>query len=148
MLSSLSHPLEAGAADPRPLSKLRRNLLRAPYAVIAVGLGAYVWPSVLRHTDGFAAQAGEPMSLLAGLGATAVLGVRYPVRMLPLLIFEFVWKAIYLSAFALPLWLAGRLDAASAQTAGACLMVLAFVPFTPWRYVFSEYVLRRGEAWR
>lgn len=85
--------------------------------------------------------------MLAGLGATAALGFRYPVKMLPLLLFELVWKAIYLIAFAAPFWAAHQINAAVAENIRAVLMVLIFLPLIPWRYVFVNYVLNRGDRW-
>jgi hypothetical protein len=136
------------AATAPVVSVLRLNLLRALYTLMAVGLGLYVWPDVIHHTDAVAARSGVPLSLLAGLGATAALGIRYPLRMLPVLIFELVWKAIFLIAFALPLYLAHRLDAATAENAGACLIVLIFIPVIPWRHVVSTYIMNRSERWK
>ena len=68
--------------------------------------------------------------------------------MLPLLLFELIWKAIYLIAFALPLRFAHEVDAATAEDIQACLMVVIFIPLIPWRYVFAHYVLRRGDRWK
>jgi hypothetical protein len=136
------------AADRPRISALRLNLLRVPYAILAVGLGAYVWPDVIRHSDVFTAHHAIPTSLLAGLGAVALLGLRYPLRMLPLLVFEFAWKAIFLIAFALPLYLSHRLDPATIENAEACLVVVLLIPFMPWRYMFDTYVMGRGEAWK
>ena len=96
------------------VSLIRLYTLRASYLVMAVGLGVYIWPVVLHHTNEFAATKGAQFALLAGLGATAALGLRYPVQMLPVLLFELVWKAIYLTAFALPLWFAHQMNAAVA----------------------------------
>ena len=62
-------------------------------------LGAFVWPNVIHHTNEFAAARGIQLALLAGLGLTAALGLRYPLQMLPILLFELTWKAIYLIAF-------------------------------------------------
>jgi hypothetical protein len=143
----LSPGLTSPATAPA-LSALRLNLLRCLYGLMAFGLGLYVWPDVIHHTDAFTARSGVPVSLLAGLGATAALGIRYPQRMLPVLIFEIVWKAIFLIAFALPLYLAHRLDAATAANAGACLIVLIFIPVIPWRHVVSTYLLNRSERWK
>ncbi|HEY1562074.1 MAG TPA: hypothetical protein VGF71_14505, partial [Caulobacteraceae bacterium] len=92
---------DAGAG----LSLLRLNLLRPLYLLLFVGLGLVVWPYVFQHSEATAAQSGVRISLMAGLGLTAALGLVQPARMLPLLIFEVVWKTIYLTAFALPLWL-------------------------------------------
>jgi hypothetical protein len=115
---------------------------------MAAGLGVYVWPVVLHHTNEFAATGGVRIALLAGLGLTAALGLRYPVQMLPVLLFELTWKAIYLVAFALPMWSAHQITAAAAEDIKAVLMVVIFIPLIPWRYVFANYVVKRGERWR
>jgi hypothetical protein len=130
------------------VSLLRLYALRASYLLIAVGLSVYIWPAVFHHTQGFAASEGVRFGLLAGLGATAVSGLRYPLQMLPLLLFELIWKAIYLIAFALPLWYANQINAAVAEDIKACLMVVVFIPLIPWRYVFTHYVLKRGDRWK
>jgi hypothetical protein len=121
--------------------------LRACYLVMAAGLGVFIWPVVIHHTNEFAAAEGVRFALLAGLGATAALGLRYPLQMLPILIFELVWKAVYLLAFALPLSSAHQMSAAVAEDVNACLMVVIFIPLIPWRYVFMHYVLQRGDRW-
>jgi len=131
-----------------PVSLFRLYTLRAAYFVMAAGLAVYYWPAVIHHTSQFAAAKGAPFALLAGLGATAALGLRYPVQMLPILLFELTWKAIYLIAFALPLWSAHQIDAATAKDIKAVLMVVIFIPLIPWRYVFAHYVLRRGDRWK
>ena len=47
---------------------------------------------------------GVVRAMLGALTLLAVLGVRYPVTMIPLLMFEFAWKCIWVAAFGLPLW--------------------------------------------
>jgi hypothetical protein len=130
------------------VSLFRLYTLRAAYLVMAAGLGVYIWPAVIHHTNEFAAAQGVRFALLAGLGATAALGLRYPVQMLPVLLFELTWKAIYLIAFALPLWSAHKINAATAEDIKAVLMVVVFIPLIPWRYVFAHYVLKHGDRWR
>jgi hypothetical protein len=130
------------------VSLFRLYTLRACYFIMAAGIGVYYWPSVIDHTNEFAATQGIEFALLAGLGATAALGLRYPVQMLPVLLFELTWKAIYLIAFALPLWSAHRITAATAEDIKAVLMVVIFIPLIPWRYVFAHYVVKRGDRWK
>jgi hypothetical protein len=135
--------------DAKPeVSLFRLYTLRVCYFILAAGLGTYYWPSVIQHTNQFAATEGIRFALLAGLGLTAVLGLRYPLQMVPLLLFELTWKAIYLVAFALPLWRTHQIDAAMAADIQAVLMVVIFIPLIPWRYVFKEYVVKHSERWR
>ena len=48
--------------------------------------------------------------LLTALSLLAFLGLRYPTRMLPVLIFETVWKIIWLSVVGIPAVLEGNVD--------------------------------------
>jgi hypothetical protein len=130
------------------VSVWRLNLLRVFYAVLFVGLGTFIWPKVIHHTASFAVSYGVRFALLAGLGAMAGLGLRYPLQMLPLLLFELLWKAIYLLAFALPLYLAHGIDSATAEDIRGVIAVVLFIPCVPWRYVFANYVSKPGERWR
>ena len=127
---------------------VRLYTLRAAYLVMAAGLGVFVWPAVIHHTNAFAAARGIQVALLAGLGATAALGLRYPVQMLPILLFELTWKAIYLLAFALQLWSAHAITPGTAEDIRAVLMVVIFIPLIPWRYVFTRYALKHGDRWK
>jgi hypothetical protein len=133
----------------RPRSRcFRLYTLRLCYFILAGGLGAFYWPSVIHHTSEFAIRQGVPFALLAGLGLTAVLGFRYPVQMLPVLLFELTWKVIYLIAFALPLWLAHQINDAAVADIKAVAIVVIFLPLMPWRYVFAHYITKRGDRWR
>lgn len=130
------------------VSIFRLYTLRLAYLILAVGLGVFIWPAVIHHTSEHAIRYGVQLALLAGIGATAVLGLRYPLQMLPLLLFEIIWKTIYLAAFALPLWSAHQINAGAAEDIKACLWVVIFLFLIPWRYVFAHYVLQRGDRWK
>jgi hypothetical protein len=130
------------------VSLFRLYLLRAAYLLLVVGLGVNVWPTVINHTSELAVTHGPRFALLAGIGATALLGLRYPLQMLPLLLFELIWKLIYLTAFALPLWAANQIDAVTAENITNCLFVVIFIPLIPWRYVVAHYVMKRGDRWK
>ncbi len=70
------------------------------------------------------------------------------MQCVPRCLFELIWKAIYLIGFALPLSRAHQITAAAASDILACLMVVIFLPLIPWRYVFRNYVLARGDRWK
>lgn len=130
------------------LSAFRLNLLRAMYLLIAVGLGFQIWPGIIDPPRNLSHMSGVVRALLGGLSLLAVLGLRYPVGMLPLLLFELAWKCIWVLAIGLPLWSGGRLDAGTEETLYACLMGIVLVPLViPWRYVFARYLIAPGDPW-
>jgi len=80
------------------VSTFRLYLLRAAYLFIVVGLGFEIWPGIFHHEKTWTLMHGVACSLLAAVSVLAVLGIRYPLTMLPLLLFELVWKSIWLIA--------------------------------------------------
>lgn len=128
------------------VSAFRLNLLRATYLLMALGLGATIWPGIVSHPLDVALPKTVVRSLLGAVGLLAVLGLRQPLRMLPLMLFELAWKSIWLVAFAVPLWRAGRLGSDVLGTVHDCLLGVAIFPIViPWRYVIARYVTGAGE---
>jgi hypothetical protein len=125
----------------------RLYTLRLCYLILAGGLGLFVWPSVIQHSVEFANANGVRFSLLAGLGLTAVLGFRYPIKMIPLLLFELIWKIIFLVFFALPLWRSHQITETMQADIIAVAMVIVFLPLIPWGYVWRHYVAESGDRW-
>jgi hypothetical protein len=88
-------------------------------------------------------------SLLGAVGALALLGLKYPLRMLPLLLFEFAWKTTWLLAYGVPQWLAGRLPPTFGEDLRAIAFGVVLMPIViPWRFVWRSYVKAPGEGWR
>ena len=131
------------------VSLFRLYLLRATYLLIVVGLAFMVWPSILNHTKTWPLMNSVVCSLLAGVSILAAVGIRYPLQMLPVLLFELIWKAIWLISVALPLWFADAIDARTSSTVVDCLVGVILMPIAiPWRYVIANYLRRPGDRWR
>ncbi len=131
------------------VSTLRLNVLRATYLLVAVAMGAQVWPLVLQHPAGVAHMTGVVRSMLGAITLLALLGVRHPLKMLPLLFVELAWKTVWVLSFGLPRWSAGLLDAGTAETMQACLFGLVLFPLViPWKYVWTQFVRVPGDRWR
>lgn len=130
------------------ISLLRLYLLRVVYLAIAVGMGLQMWPVILHHSLDKPLMSGVADCLLGALALLCLLGLRYPVKMLPLLLFEVTWKTAWLLGFALPLWQANRLDADTLQSVWACAMVVIVIPILPWRHLIDTYIRQPGDRWR
>ena len=145
MAADLSMASPRGGDAP-PLWRL--YALRAGYLIIVVGLGIEIWPGILLRHGSWELMQGVVQCMLGALSLLAVLGLRYPLKMLPLLLFEIAWKVIWLSVVAFPLWRAGRMDADTASTAFACGLVVIFPIIIPWPYVLSTFAKARADRWR
>ena len=128
------------------VSLVRLYVLRATYLLLVVGLGAMIVPVLLSH-DPMAR--GVIPSLLGAVWVLAFVGLRYPLQMLPLLMFEFVWKTIWLIAFGLPQWSSGQLPPTFAEDFVNILVGVILMPLViPWGYVYRHYVKQRADRWR
>jgi hypothetical protein len=133
----------ASAAE---VSLVRLYALRATYLLLVVGLGATIVPEIPGHA---LVSRGVIPSLLGALWALAFLGLRYPLQMLPLLMFEFAWKAIWLLAYGLPQRFAEQMPPTFAADFPAIAFGVLLMPLViPWGYVWRHYVMRPGARWR
>ena len=130
------------------LSRFRINLLRAMYLLIAVGLFIVMWPSIIMPSSLRADPDTVVRSLLGALGLLSLLGLRYPVQMLPLLVFELAWKVIWIVAFALPMAMGPGLDAYAQETLFACgLGVVLCLVVLPFPYLARHYFGAPATPW-
>ncbi|MET0526251.1 MAG: hypothetical protein ABWZ91_15705 [Nocardioides sp.] len=121
--------------------------MRVGYLVMVVGLAVLKWPLLFDHEPWSLAE-GTKECLLIAMSFLALLGIRYPQRMLPILLFEVTWKLLWLGVVVLPLWRDGTLDGATRTQAGAVLWVVIIIAVIPWRHVFTQYVLAPADPWR
>jgi hypothetical protein len=151
MTTSLSSraavPVEGTEHQTPPLALWRRNLMRVGYLLMGGGLVVTKWPLLPDHAT-WELREGTVICMLVAMSVLALLGLRNPVRMLPILLFEVAWKLTWLGVVAWPLWSAGKLDAATAEQTGAVLWVVVIIAVIPWRYVITQYVFAPGEPWR
>ena len=133
------------------VSTFRLYLLRAMYVFTVVGLAIEKLPALL-HPANLSPGDSVILSVLGATALLAVMGIRYPIKMLPLLFFELVWKAIWMLVFGLPRLLSGGLDPSvsfgGTETLIACLVGVVLVPLVmPWGYVLNQYVKAPGARW-
>ena len=128
------------------VSLARLYVLRAMYLVLVIGGGIAFLPQLIGH---------EPMargvipSMLAGMWVLACFGLRYPLQMLPILLFELAWKTIWLVDYGLPQWRAGvNTPVFKDDFKAIALGPLVFILVIPWGYVFRHYLKKPGARWR
>ena len=148
-MNATSTEFTAGAQQGvQDLPVWRLNAMRIGYALMGVGLALVKWPLVIGYDRSLPLYEGIVAVLLTAMSLLAFLGLRYPVRLLPILLFESLWKAIWLAVVAVPAILADDVDAAMRQVIVNCTVGVIVVAVTPWRYVWRRYVTAAGDPWR
>ena len=126
------------------VSLVRLYILRAMYLVLVIGLGAMIVPEIVSHQ---LTSRGVIPALLGAVWLLAFLGLRYPLEMLPLLLFEFVWKLIWLAFYGLPQWSAGRHPPTFAEDMFNIGWGMVLLVVIPWGYVWRHFVKRPAARW-
>jgi hypothetical protein len=126
----------------------RLHLMRAGYLLMGLGLAVVKWPLIIDGVGSLPVFEGVVACILTAMSLLALLGLRYPVKLLPLLLFESAWKLLWLAVVALPKAAAGDLDTAAEEVAISCSLVVVILAVTPWRYVWRHYLRAPGDSWR
>jgi hypothetical protein len=137
--------------DVRPVADVRLvrlYVLRAAYALLAFAQGSKTWPAIIHPTHTWDFWHGVGLSFFGALTALSLLGIRYPLRMLPLLLFEFAWKLIWALAVWLPALLNHSLTGDVADNAiGILLGPVVLSILLPWGYLWKQYAVAPADRW-
>jgi hypothetical protein len=121
------------------------------YAIRAVALlGVYgLFTTVMTLVDHAPDERGMLKAMISGLWIMCLITIRYPLKMIPILLFELVWKLLWLFFFGIPQWWTGvgspRLGE-DLWSIGAFPLVCVLV--IPWGYVWRHYIKEPAERWR
>jgi hypothetical protein len=130
------------------VSTLRLNLLRVVYFLIFLFTATEFWPRILLHRTPPTLMTGVSWCFFAALTPLMLLALRHPLKMLPVMMFELLWKSIWFFGIGLPLWLSHQVTADNWETIKATLMGVILCPAViPWDYVVRTWVKAPGERW-
>jgi hypothetical protein len=139
----------ASSAAPGPaeseVSLARLYVLRAMYLVLVIGGAVFFLPQLISHEP---TARGVIPSMLGALWVLACFGLRYPLQMLPILLFELAWKTIWLLDYGLPQRMAGvNTQVFKEDFKMIALGPVIFILVIPWGYVFRHYLKKPGVRW-
>ncbi len=139
-----------GAVQAPPLPTYRVNIMRIGYLVMVVGLAFVKWPLFFQNggIGSLPVFEGVVAALLTAMSLIALVGLRYPVQLVPLLVFESLWKVIWLATVGVPHAQAGDMDAQMSSVFSSVALIVIILAVTPWDYVWKRYVSAPGEPWR
>ena len=129
-----------------PLWKTRG--LRVFFAGMVLVLGSNQLNYILEGASEWTPWRGLGHSMLFALAVFAIGGLFRPLAFLPIMIYEIVWKAVWLGVVALPPWLAGEEIPAVVSVKGSMIGICLIIIVIPWKYVWWRYFTQPIEPWR
>lgn len=125
------------------LSSIRLWVMRVPYFFTGVLFTFTAWTSLLSYWGEFEATEGVAFAFWGALSVLSLFGLRFPIKMLPLLLLQFGYKLLWIAAVGYPLMSRGELDAGGQELFQANLIgVVIDAVAIPWLFVFRTYVVR------
>jgi len=116
-------------------------LLRLTYILMFFMLGRDVWTHIIAYQGPWEPNDAMAWSVWAAFAALAGLGIFHPLKMLPVLLLEILYKPLWLILVAYPLWVTDRLSGSPVEyQTFVFLGVIVPILATPWGYVFSHYL--------
>jgi hypothetical protein len=131
-----------------PVALWRVNVIRLIFLLMALIMGSAVWQQLLTGWATMDINRGLAKSMLASLALLALLGVRYPLQMLPLMLYEMAWKTVWIVLIAGRHWLAGTVTPDIEELFYECIGIVIMYFVVPWRYIWARYFVQPTEAWR
>jgi hypothetical protein len=114
--------------------------LRLAYALVFVLVGNKSWTSIVNHRGDWDPLVAAAVCMWASSSLLSLIGIFHPLKMLPLVLFEIGYKALWLAIVAWPLWRENRLMGSPAEDLTyAFLWVVLPILGVPWGYAFRKY---------
>jgi hypothetical protein len=126
----------------------RINAMRFLFLLMALVMGSMVWQQLLFESADWPVMRGLAKSMLAALALMSLLGVRYPLQMLPLMLYEIAWKTIWIVLIAGRAWMAGKWTPDIEGLFTDCIGIVIAYFIVPWRYVWARYIMQPMEPLR
>jgi hypothetical protein len=127
--------------------RLNIYLLRLLFTLMFLFLSYDSWSYILNHTGPWNNAHAAAWCMWGSYSIISFIGIIRPLKMLPIVLFEIVYKIAWLAVVAYPLWVNNELIGSPAEgmTRVFLWVVLPMVAM-PWRYFFRIYLLGKQTA--
>jgi len=123
------------------VGRYRQHLMRLVYVLTFVGVGPRAWSTLVTQATPWDPLRGVAFSFWAAYATLMILGLWNPLKMVPLLLLQLLYKSVWLLAVAIPLAKAGPLDATAASLVRIFVIaVVVDLVAIPWPYVMAHYI--------
>lgn len=126
----------------KKLSKFRLLLMRGLYLLTFIGLAFQAWEYILFPGEPIDYITGVAFSFWASYATLMGIGIRYPVKMLPLILLQLAYKSTWALGIYLPMKKASLVTPEAESFFWICVAaVILDIIVIPWKYVFNDYIV-------
>ena len=122
-------------------------LLRLLFTLMFLFLTYESWTHILNHTGPWDNANAPAWCMWGSYSVISFIGILRPLRMLPIVLFEIVYKTAWLFVVAYPLWMKNELIGSPAEGMTRVFVWVVFpMVAMPWRYFFRTHILGKRTA--
>ncbi len=123
------------------------DLLRLVFTLMFLFLTYDSWAHIIHHTGPWDPANSAAWFMWASCAFIAVIGIRRPLKMLPIVLFEIIYKTAWLIVVAYPLYQRNELTGTPTEVmADNFMLVILPIVAMPWRYFFRTYIVDKRAA--
>ena len=138
---TLSTPAELTWEQLNPLPKWRLHLMRGFFFLNFISLAFDNWSTVLFPQEPMNTLTGVAISFWAGFSLLNLIGVRFPLKMLPVLLLQLLYKSAWIISTYLPAMRADTVDEYLQSFLWVCVAgIVLNLLIIPWSYVYRNYL--------
>ncbi|WP_461491753.1 hypothetical protein [Pontibacter sp. HJ8] len=122
-------------------------LLRLLFTLMFLFVSYESWTYILTHTGPWNNAQAAAWCMWGAYSIISFIGIIRPLKMLPIVLFEIIYKITWLAVVAYPLWSNNELIGSPAEgMTRAFLWVVLPIVAMPWRYFFRTHLLGKQTA--
>jgi len=127
--------------------RLNIYMLRLLFTLMFLFLSFDAWRHIFTHTGPWDNANAAAWCMWGAYAIISFIGILYPLKMLPIVLFEVIYKTTWLIIVAYPLWITHRLAGSHAEGMTRIFVWVVF-PFVamPWRYFYKTYILGKQKT--
>ena len=117
-------------------------LLRLLFTLMVLFVASDSWKHIYNHTGPWDNMNAAAWCMWASYSTISIIGIFRPLKMLPIVFFEIVYKVAWLASVAYPLWIKNELIGSSAEgMTRVFLWVVLPIVAMPWRFFVRTFIL-------
>ncbi|MGH1335166.1 MAG: hypothetical protein ACRBFS_03495 [Aureispira sp.] len=122
-------------------------VLKLFFTLMFLMAGKDAWTKILQHEGIWQPEVAVAWCSITAYTTLSGIGIFHTLRMLPIMLFMFLYKGLWLIVVAYPLWSANQLAGSEYEewTYTFLILIIPFL-FTPWGYVFKHYILGKTNS--